>query len=237
MPLKNVHPALGWVLLALLLLHIAAALRDSYILKDGVMLRMVPRFLKVSQPLLLLFASITAIMLGPIPAAAQEWAINKELSRLTFEAEAGGQVVPGEFKQFRAEIRFDPEHLEITEISAAIDTNTINTGQAQADHALLSKQWFDAQTYPIAGFRGTSIRTGETDDSFILEADLTIKGNTKPVTLPFTLEIDQGEATVLGETTVNRRDYGLGPDGPVSGLTIGDTVKIKLDLVATRLDN
>lgn len=235
--LKNVHAALGWVLLVLPLLHIAAALRHSLILKDAVMLRMMPRFLKNLQILILLILPIAGGVLSALPAAAQEWAMNKEQSRMTFEVEAGGQVVSGQFEQFRAEIHFDPDHLEITEISAAIDINTVTTGQPQVDGALLSKDWFDAQTYPTAGFGMTSIEAGDADDSFILQGNLTIKGKTVPVTLPFTLEIDQGEARVSGETSVNRRDFGLGPSDPVSGVTIGDWVKIKLDLLATRLDN
>ena len=235
--LKNVHAALGWALLALVLLHIAAALRHSLILKDGVMLRMVPRFLRIGRLLLCLIMPATVFILSTSPGAAQGWAINNEKSRLTFEAEAGGQTVTGEFKQFRADIRFDPEVLDITEISAAIDTNSISTGQSEVDDALLSKDWFDAQTFPTAGFAATAIREGDEDGSYVLDGNLTIKGNRKPVTIPFTLEIDQGEGTVSGETTVNRRDFGLGPDGPISGLTIGDRVKIKLDLIATRLDN
>lgn len=234
---KNVHAALAWALLALVLLHIAAALRHSLILKDGVMLRMVPRFLRIARLLLCLALPAMAFILSSSPSAAQGWAINNGKSRLTFEAEAGGQTVIGEFKQFRAEIRFDPEVLDITEISAAIDTNSVSTGQSQVDDALLSKDWFDAQTYPTAGFAATAIKEGDEDGSYVLDGNLTIKGNRKPVTIPFTLQIDQGEGTVSGETTINRRDFGLGPDGPVSGLTIGDRVKLKLDLIATRLDN
>ncbi len=235
--LKNVHAALGWALLALVSLHIAAALRHGLILKDGVMSRMVPRFLKASRSLILPLALMTAFAAGLFPAAAQEWAINKEKSKITFEADAGGQAIAGEFQQFQAEIHFDPEHLDITDISAAIDVNTVSTGQSQVDDALMTKDWFDAQTYPAAGFKASSIKPGDADGSYILEGSLIIKGHAKPVTIPFTLDVDQGEATVSGETAIDRRNFGVGPDGPVSGMVIGDLVKIKLDLVATRLDN
>jgi polyisoprenoid-binding protein YceI len=71
----------------------------------------------------------------------------------------------------------------------------------------------------------------------MMTGDLTIKGNTKTVTIPFTLQIDQGEGAVVGEAAINRRNFGIGPDGPISGMIVGDLVKIRLDLVATRLDN
>ncbi len=201
------------------------------------MLRMVPRFLKAWAVLILPCALMTVLAAGASPAAAQEWAINKEKSRLTFEVEAGGQAVTGAFGQFRAEIHFDPDYLEVAEIAAAIDTNTVSTGQPQVDAGLMNKEWFDTQTYPSAGFRAKSVTAGDADGSYVMEGELTIKGNTRPVTIPFSLEIDQGEATVTGETAISRSDFGIGPNGPVSGVIIGDIVKIKLDLVATRLDN
>jgi cytochrome b561 len=234
---ENVHAALGWVLLALLIVHVAAALRHAFILKDGIMSRMLPRFLKTSRNLVL-FAALAAMAVAAGPRAeAQEWAINKEQSRITFEADAGGQKVVGEFKQFEAEIRFDPDHLDIAEISAAVDLNTVETGQPDVDKALLGKDWFDVQTYPTAGFRMTSIAPGETPGSYKLEANLSLKGKTRAVSLPFTLAVDQGDAKVKGEMTLDRGDFGIGPDGPVAGLVIGNTVRLTLDLIATRLDN
>lgn len=235
--LKNVHAALGWVLLALVLLHVAAALRHALILKDGVMLRMVPRFLKASTYLIVPFALMTVFVACASPALAQEWAINKEKSRITFEFDAGGRPIAGEFQHFRAEIRFDPDHLDISEISAAIDANTINTGQPQVNDALLTREWFDVQTYPAVGFRAISVEEGEADGAYVMEGELTIKGRTKRISIPFALTIDQGEAQVMGETEINRQNFAVGPSEPSGGTTIGDRIKVKLDLLATRLDN
>ncbi|NJM34380.1 MAG: hypothetical protein HC850_06335 [Rhodomicrobium sp.] len=234
---ENVHAALGWALLALIVVHVAAALRHAIILKDGIMSRMLPRFLKASRNLVLFVAlAMLSFALGPC-AEAQEWALNKEQSRVAFEVEAGGQTVTGEFKQFEAEIRFDPEHLEIAEISAAVDLNTVETGQSEVDKALLGKDWFDVQSFPVAGFRMTAITPGDAPDSFKLEGNLSLKGKTRAVSLPFVLAVDQGDAKVKGEMTLDRLDFGIGPEGAVAGLVIGNTVKLTLDLVATRLDN
>ena len=95
-----------------------------------------------------------------MPAAAQEWAIDKAASKISFEVSAGGQAFTGEAKQFRAEIHFDPDDPESADISAAIDMNNVKSGQAQVDDALLTKEWFDTQTYPTAGFRVRSVKPG-----------------------------------------------------------------------------
>ena len=235
--LKNVHAALGWTLLVLVGLHIAAALRHGFILKDGIMLRMLPRVLNVSRKLIVPFGFSLLLVGGALPAAAQEWAIDKSLTKASFEAQAGGQAVNGEFKQFQAEIHFDPDDPESAEISAAIDMNNVVTGQAQVDAALLGKDWFDTQTYPTAGFRARSVKAGKGDDEYVIQATITIKDVSKDVTLPFRLAVSEGEATVKGEVAISRSEFGIGPKGPVSGMVIGDVVKLRLDLAAKRLDN
>jgi polyisoprenoid-binding protein YceI len=235
--LKNVHAALGRVLLALVALHLAAAPRQALVFKDGVMSRMLPGFLKTSRFLLVPFALMVLFAAGASPAAAQEWAIDKSKSRVSFEVDAGGQTLSGEFQQFRAENHFDREEPGKAEISAAIDTNTVSTGHAQVDEALLGKAWFDTQSYPSAGFRATSVSENGAQSAYLMEGDLIIKGHSMPVSIPFTLDVDEGEAMAIGETAVNRRNFGLGPDGPVADRVIGDLVRIKLEIVATRLDN
>ena len=199
------------------------------------MSRKLPRFLKLT---LQIMASIAVLgSLSAAPAAAQGWAINKDKSRITFEIDAGGQPVIGEFQQFEAEIRFDPEHLDITEISAAIDINTISTGQSETDNALRSKEWFDAQTFPAVGLKVQSVNPGAADRQFVLEGQLIVKGRMQPITLPFNLAIDLGEATVTGETVVDRQKFGVGPGSSAPGTPIGDQVRVKFDISATRLDN
>lgn len=236
--LKTMHSALGWALAALIVLHVAAALRHGFILKDGVMSRMLPRFLKTSRAMVLPLAVMLASAAATLPAsAAPEWALNKAKSKLTFEIEAAGQTVSGQFQQFEAEIRFDRSHPDMSEIAARIDVNTMTTGQAQVDDALRGPEWFDVQTYPAAGFRATAVKQGKGDGTYFMEGQLSIKGKTQPVTIPFSFDVDQGEATVSGETSISRREFGIGPAGPVSGMAIGDEVKVRLDLIATRLDN
>ncbi len=43
-------------------------------------------------------------------------------------------------------------------------------------------------------------------------------------------------AAVKGETTINRLDFGVGPE-TVAGLTVENEVKLTVDLTAMRLDN
>jgi polyisoprenoid-binding protein YceI len=59
---------------------------------------------------------------------------------------------------------------------------------------------------------------------------------TKPISLPFSISIKDGTATVTAETKVNRLDFGVGPE-TIAGLAIDKDVKLTINLTAVRLDN
>lgn len=230
---KNAHATMGWVLLILVILHIAAALRHSLILKDGVMSRMLPRFLRshgFAIVLVLLFA------FAPQSGRAQEWAVDKNNSSITFEASAGGQAVTGTFKEYQIEIHFDPDEPKEADITAAIDLTSVATGQTQVDQALTGADWFDTGNAQVAELRAKSAKIND-DDTFELKADLKIKGVTKRVTVPFSLDVKEGVAKARAEFAINRLDFKVGPAGEVSGMTVDNNVKIIVNLTATRLDN
>ena len=173
---------------------------------------------------------------GASQVEAQEWALNNASSRIVFEGHAGGQLLMGEFKHFQAEIRFDPEEPEDAEIAANIEINSLTTGRSDLDTALLSPQWFDTRNYPMATFRGISLK--EVDEgNYELTADITIKGHTKRLLLPVQLEITDGDATARTEAYLDRLDFKLGPTKPISGVLVDRNVRIAIDISAKRLDN
>lgn len=235
--LKTVHASLGWMLLALIGLHVAAALRHGLILKDGVMSRMLPRFKSASGAAVLIGAAaiLPAMLPNTQSAAAAEWDLKAQQSRIGFEATGGGQTVKGSFEKFAAEIRFDPEALQSADIAVSIDTASAKSGMREVDSALPTADWFNIKQYPKAAFKAKSARrTGE--NRYELAGELTIKGVTKPLTLPFSLTLEGGEATVRGEVVINRLDYNIGPPalGPIA---LPADIKLSIELQALRLDN
>lgn len=189
-----------------------------------------PNMLKTFLPSLLLAATL----IFADHAQALEWALNKQQSRITFEMVAADGSLSGQFEQFEAEIRFDPDYLNITEIRAAVDMNTVSTGNSSFDEMLRSPQWFDTQTYPAAGFEATELHKGASDGQYILQGNLTVRGVSAPVSIPVSISIAQGDARVTGETIIDRNAFGLGVGAQTAP---GDIVVIRIDLLATRLDN
>lgn len=193
----------------------------------------VPRLPIISKTLLTLFAFAATLSFAN-PAQALEWALNKEQSRITFEMVAADGSLTGQFEQFEAEIRFDPDYLDITEIRAAIDMNTVSTGNPASDEMLRGPQWFDTQTYPASGFSETALHKGATDGQYMLQGNLTIRGVSQLVSIPVTINIERGDARVTGETVIDRQSFGIGAN---SAGAPDEIVVLRLDLLATRLDN
>jgi polyisoprenoid-binding protein YceI len=63
---------------------------------------------------------------------------------------------------------------------------------------------------------------------------LTLRGVTRSLTLPFTLEIDGDRARARGHADLVRTTFGVGQGAWASGQWVGLDVGVDLDLTATR---
>ncbi|HSC86321.1 MAG TPA: YceI family protein [Polyangiaceae bacterium] len=90
-------------------------------------------------------------------------------------------TVKGHFGAFSAEAELDPSNLSQSKVSATADVASISTGVDQRDAHLRSGDFFDAEKFPHMQLVTTSIKANGED--LVVEANLTIRGVTKPVTL------------------------------------------------------
>lgn len=248
--LKQVHEIAGWVMMALLAVHVAAALRHAFILRDGIMSRMLPArapglraYALAAVPVLALAAlfavsgpavevperaaSTRAISAG---ASAGAWIIDPAGSRLGFRGTQMGSAFEGEFERFTADITFDPADPAGGRAVVVIDIGSAVTGDSQKDTAMPQADWFDAGTFPEARFVAEDFRrTGE--DSYVAEGTLTIRGVTRPVTLPFTLSPEDGATRAKGTVQLIRTDFGVGQ----GQFTTGDWVALEVDVIVDLL--
>ena len=58
----------------------------------------------------------------------------------------------GSFKNFTANIDFDPDHPETGKIAATIDIASASTGDGERDGMLPQSSWFDTGKFPQAQF-------------------------------------------------------------------------------------
>jgi polyisoprenoid-binding protein YceI len=149
--------------------------------------------------------------------------------------------VEGRFKDFTGKINFDERDITASSVEFTAKIESIDTGVEPRDKHLRTADFFDAAQYPLMTFKSTRVeRKGK--NGYVLHGDLTLRGVTKPVALPFTITgaiKDPWGNTRFGinaQAKINRRDYGFtwGKALENGGLDIGNEVSIDLQLEAVR---
>ncbi|HEX8291313.1 MAG TPA: YceI family protein [Pyrinomonadaceae bacterium] len=149
--------------------------------------------------------------------------------------------IEGRFKDFEGTIRYDDKDVTKSSVEFTAKVESIDTGVAPRDKHLRTADFFEVEKYPTMTFKSTHVeRKGKA--GFVLHGDLTLKGVTKPVELPFkvTGAVQDGRGNtrfgVEAETKINRRDFGINYGNAFAGggLDVGNEVSIKLQLEAVK---
>ena len=126
-------------------------------------------------------------------------------------------------------------------LEVTIQTASVDTRDANRDGHLASADFFDAATYPTITFVGTGFDI-TADDTVVVTGDLTIKGITRSVTIPFefggvaTDPFGNSRAGFEGRVVVNRKDWGLTWNAALEtgGVLVADKVTLELEVSAVR---
>ncbi len=169
---------------------------------------------------------------------AGTWAIDPVHSEVSFVVRhMMVSKVRGRFDKFEGSIVTADDPLAST-VTASVDLSSINTGQEQRDAHIRSADFFEVEKYPTMNFTSTAIKASE--EGYVLEGDLTLKGVTRAVA--FNLEIsgfgpDAYGGTRCGfsaSTQINRMDYGVAFNGPIpgvpGGVAVSENVTINLEI-------
>ncbi|HEY7349458.1 MAG TPA: YceI family protein [Ktedonobacterales bacterium] len=126
----------------------------------------------------------------------------------------GMMTVRGHFAEVSVTGHIDPDHPETLAIEATIQTASIHTNHPKRDDDLRASNFLDTENYPTITFKSTRVDSlGE--DRYALTGDLTIKGNTRPVTLNgvvYGAINDPRMGHRIGysaEGQINRKDFGM----------------------------
>jgi polyisoprenoid-binding protein YceI len=182
----------------------------------------------------LLAAVFLVLSLSAASAAdGVQWKLDPAKSRLGFSGTQTGAKFEGRFAHYTTNIIFDPDHLDASHVSVTVDLASAATGDTQRDTALPNKDWFDVTHFPQARFETTTIRKLD-GNAYEAAGNLTIRGVTKPISLPFILEVDGATAHVVGHAGFVRSVFGVGQGPWATGQWVALDVGIDVDIVATR---
>ena len=176
--------------------------------------------------------AIAGLVLLAAPAEAAHWTVDHAKSRLGFSVIWDREPFAGTFKNWTAKIDFDPNDLAHSHVTVTIDIASEQSDEADFDDGLKGALGFQTSKFPQGRFETTRI-VRKDGTHYIAEGTLTLRGITKPVTLPFTLTMSGGRAHMKGEAHVIRTDYGIGRKAWAAPFPVAHDVTVSVDLTAT----
>lgn len=175
-------------------------------------------------------AACLALCAGHAFAAAPTWRADMAASRLGFAGAMNGQAFKGAFGRWGVQITFDPKNLDASKVAATIDMASARTGDQTRDEALPTSDWFSVKAYPKATFVSRKI-TSPGPGRYVAQGDLTIRGVTRPASLPFALTISGDVAKMTGSTVLDRSAFGVGQGQWKGGEAV--SLKVRVDVAVT----
>ncbi|MGZ2257620.1 cytochrome b/b6 domain-containing protein [Roseobacter sp. A03A-229] len=250
----GLHIVFERVLAASIILHFAGAIKHHVIDKDATLLRMLPGKPAITAPLtphhvalplisaLVIWAGAlgvgnalglyekhtTAVAAAELEAVQSEWAVQE--GEIAITVKQLGSDVTGSFADWTAAITFDDSVTEgpagSVDVTISIGSLTLGSVTGQA----LGADYFNAEAFPTARYTAELIRSPDGDRA---EGTLTIKDQSVPVSFPFDLQITDGVATVTADTTLDRRNYGIG-ESQTDESSVGFSVGVTISLTAAQ---
>jgi polyisoprenoid-binding protein YceI len=170
------------------------------------------------------------------------WTLDPAHTRIGFVARhAMVTKVRGAFNEFEGSAVVDGADLTRSSATVTIAAASIDTRNDQRDAHLRSNDFLGMDEHPSITFVATSV-TPTGPSGFDLTGDLTIKGVTNPVTVPFEFE---GAATdpfgnlragFEGSVTINRKDFGITWNAALEtgGVLVSDKIVLEFEVSAIK---
>lgn len=168
-------------------------------------------------------------------AWAADWNVDEAGSTIEFEYLRGGTPTKGIFADFSGTGQFDPADPGGARLSLKIDTTSIDLYDTMASAFATSAEWFDSKNNPNVIYQLTGL-TEIGENLYKAEGQLTIRGETKPITTEINLVIGNDAASAKGRLEIVRADYLLGVGPSAAFVEIGPNVVVSFDLTARPLN-
>jgi polyisoprenoid-binding protein YceI len=150
------------------------------------------------------------ILLSPAtPGATRVYGVDKTGSEIKFQVRSRLKVIEGVFENWKAQVDLDPTRLEALQLGVQAQSASIKTGNLVEETLIRGENFFAAEKYPEISVASKKIAT-EGAGRFRMDAELTLRGTTHPVVIPFALDLNgDHEGQMRGEFEFSRKDFGI----------------------------
>ncbi|SES65381.1 YceI family protein [Oceanicella actignis] len=190
-------------------------------------------------------AALCAVAAAAAPRAGPPsalWRIDPEASSIAFEYVANGRPGVGRLRRFEGSGVFDPARPQDTTLRMSFDMRSLDLGDPLRTMFAAGPDWFDVRAHPRATFEldrldpidpaaQGPIAPGMSRD-YMARGRLTVKGRTRALAAPATLELDSRGARARGRATFDPRIFGVGEGPSAAFVSIGPEVAVIYDVRA-----
>lgn len=151
---------------------------------------------------------ILLLLAAALPAAAADWR-SAGASEFTFAVTFEGEPLSGAFTDFDVNLSFDAANLDDAVLQVVVALAAADMGDPDMNAVLFDPAWFDVEQFAEATFVSTTISALE-DGRYLATGTLDLKGNERPVEVPFDWQESETGATMLGSFNLRRTDFEVG---------------------------
>jgi polyisoprenoid-binding protein YceI len=176
------------------------------------------------------------------PLQADDFQIDNSHTSVVFGvSHLGYSFTYGRFNKVSGAFTLDPKGPEASTFQVAIDASSVDTNDAKRDEHLRGPDFFNAGEFPVISFKSTKVEGKRTESgvTLLVTGDLTMHGQTKPVTLELQ-KLGEGPGPRGNDfrtgfncqTKLKRSEFGM------TGMVphIGDEVAITISFEGVRKD-
>lgn len=175
-------------------------------------------------------ALVMALAALAAPAFAQT--LVPAQSEIAFTSRQMGVPVDGKFRQFTAQVAFDPKKPEAAKIGFTVELGSASIGTPETEAELAKPDWFNAKAFPQATFQSGAVKALG-GGKFEVAGTLTIKGAKQNLVVPVTLAQAGGTSTATGSFTLKRLDFKIGDGDWKDTSMVANDVQVRFKLALT----
>lgn len=223
--LATLHQGLNLLLGLTLLAHVGAALKHHFIDRDDILQRMLP------------FGAAVVVGLGAAGSVGSAQAVEfrqvqADKSTIGFSYQQMNVKMEGRFRQFTAQIAFDPAKPAAAKVSFNVALGSVDAGSGDADQELAGKSWFNTTQFPSAQFVASSVKALG-NNQFEVAGKLTIKGQSRDIVIPAKLTPLGNTAALDGTFTIRRGDFSIGEGSWAKWDIVANDVVVRFHLIVS----
>jgi polyisoprenoid-binding protein YceI len=187
------------------------------------------------QFLQMALAGVLFFGLGSV-VKADDYTIDAVHSGVSFQiSHLGLAYIHGRFDDFGGSFTIDTSDPTKSAFSLSIKSQSVDTNNSKRDDHLRSPEFFNVKQFPTISFTSKTVKP--IDGGYEVTGDLTLRGETKPVTFSLkgggSAEFPTGVSRTgfsTSQIVIKRSDFGVGKPMPM----LGDEVYVSISFEGTK---